>query len=762
MLELGRDSESRRVSSAFGLGSVALSRFASLIYRFRIGTRLAAMMAVAALTAILLTAAGIRGLGESVASLNRVHEDHMKSVQTLSQISQLMLENQHQLQMALAQPALFGGGVNWADPKLDIGLATRAAGAIEHNVNRIDALWRAYAGGRELSSAERKLASRFAKTRAEYLDRALLPAIASLRTLDSAQTREFASRSRELYEQASPDIQSLVSLQFDMAGAAYEEGLARYRATRLEALVSLPVVMMILGLLGAWQIHSIVRPLSQVSRVFGNMSRGWLDSEIIVPGTDEISKVLLELKTLQGRLAANETAIHQLAYFDPLTELPNRRLLRERIQEAIESSRRDGVFRALLLLDLDNFKIVNDTLGHEVGDQFLREVTRRVRACVGEGHFVARIGGDEFVVLSSALSEDESQALRQAAALAQRLLVAVSAPCVLAGQTLHGSTSIGLCTFSHPSVTIKDLLKRADLAMYQAKGEGRNGLCVFDPSMQAKLEARTELTAELRLAIERGQLSLHYQPQVDMHGLTVGAEVLLRWQHPAHGMVSPVHFIPVAESTGLILPIGAWVLRQACIQLKAWETQSSMSQLDLSVNVSARQFRQPDFSEQVVRTLDETGARADRLVLELTESSVIDDIEDTAAKMQALASRGVRFALDDFGTGYSSLSILKRLPLQLLKIDGSFVKDVATDTSAPAFIQTIVGMAHSLGLEVIAEGVETLAQRDVLKARSCTVFQGYLFTPPLPVAGFERWLASSGFPVTGSEQNLPLQKKEET
>ena len=720
------------VSSPQGIGH-------HLFSRFRIGTRLAAMMVLAALVSALLATSGIQGLAASNQSLQVVYETRMKPVRTLGQISQLMLANQHQLQVALAQTAGSPARII-----LHPDFAGKAVRVIENNVAAIDRLWSAYAATAK-GPLESALAEHFANRREQYLREAVLPALAALRDLDYQDTQRLATKARMLYEQASPEVQALIDLQFDRAHAEYETGVQRYEQTRSLAVGALLLSMAVLGFLGVMLIRSIVHPLRQVSQVFHHIADGRLDTPIIVQGQDEVCAVLADLQVMQQRLSANEEAIHRLAYYDPLTDLPNRRLLRDRIQAALAVSRQDDRHRALLLLDLDNFKTINDTLGHEVGDQYLVEMARRLRQCVQAPHAVARIGGDEFVVLADALSEDETAALAQAQALASDMLAIVAQPCSLAGQVYHGSASIGICLFRNHNASIKDLLRRADAAMYQAKNAGRNGHCLFDPSMQAELEERAALEAALRGAVQAGQLQLHYQVQVGATGRPVGAEVLLRWNHPVHGSVPPSQFIPIAESTGLILPIGAWVLEQSCAQLKAWERHPRTRSLDLAVNVSARQFRHPDFVDQVRQALTQVGANPARLVLELTESLVLDDLADTVTKMQALQQHGVRFALDDFGTGYSSLAQLKRLPLHHLKIDRSFVQDIVSDPSDAAIVQTIIGMARNLGLNVIAEGVETTAQRQALLNLQCLVFQGYFFGKPLPIERFDQWLEQSPF-----------------
>ena len=710
-----------------------------LFSRFRIGTRLAAMMVLAATVSALLAAMGIRGLAAANDSLRSVYEERMTPVRSLAQIAHLMLSNQLQLQVALAASNPHGAPARTA---LQPEEARRAAQALEHNMLAIDQLWEPYAAApKEPPEATR--AERFSRQRAAYLHEAVEPAMAALRKLDYADTQRLAALAYTLYERASPDIQALTDLQFELAHATYEAGVQRHAQTRQWAVGALLASMALLGFLGAMLIRSIVRPLQQVGRMFRKIAAGHLDTPIAVHGQDEISTLFFELRAMQGRLATHELAIHQMAYGDALTHLPNRRWLRDRIQAALDASRHDEQHRAVLLLDLDNFKTINDTLGHEVGDQYLVEIARRLSLTVQATHAVARIGGDEFVVLMEHLPADEGEALAQAQALAQQLLAATAQPCPLPGLVHHGSASIGVCLFRRGNTSLHELLKRADTAMYQAKNAGRNAYRLFDPALQARLEKEAALEAALRDAIHADQLALHFQAQINQTGHVLGAEVLLRWQHPLHGNVPPAQFIPIAEATGLILPIGEWVLQQACAQLYAWAGQPRTQHLELAVNVSARQFRRTDFVAHVVRTLQQSGAPPTRLVQELTESLVIHDVADTAAKMQALRHHGVRFALDDFGTGYSSLTHLKRLPLHQLKIDRSFVQDIVTDQNDAAIVQTIIGMARNLGLSVIAEGVETPAQRHALQDLDCQVFQGFLFGRPTPLDQFEHWLAQA-------------------
>ncbi len=458
---------------------------------------------------------------------------------------------------------------------------------------------------------------------------------------------------------------------------------------------------------------------------------------------------VIMMTDITKRKAVDEE-IHKLVFHDPLTQLPNRRLLSDRLQLALSSSARHGRHGALMLLDLDNFKALNDTLGHDAGDCFLQEVSRRLLACVRENDTIARQGGDEFAVLLQDLSEDALAAM-QAESVAVKILQTIEQPYLIdlksAGmqrkQNHNSTASIGITLFQGNDVPADELIKRADLAMYRAKAAGRNALRFYDPEMQAAVTARTTLEADLRRGLLQNQFLLYYQPQVDEAGHSIGAEALLRWQHPLRGLVSPAEFIPFAEETGLILPLGQWVLETACAQLARWGELPGMAHLTLSVNVSARRFRQSGFEEQVFEALEQSGADPHKLKLELTESLLLDDVEDTIVKMAALNAKGVGFALDDFGTGYSSLSYLKRLPLEQLKIDRSFVQNILTDSNDAAIALMIVALAQSMELEVIAEGVETREQMELLAPMGCNGFQGYLFSRPLPIEDFEKLCRSA-------------------
>lgn len=438
-----------------------------------------------------------------------------------------------------------------------------------------------------------------------------------------------------------------------------------------------------------------------------------------------------------------EKEIERLAFYDPLTSLPNRRLLHDRLQHSLAACSRHHNHGAVLFIDLDNFKSLNDTKGHNIGDLLLIEVANRLQACIRGNDTVARVGGDEFVVILEELCEDSLQAGAQVEAIADKILAAVSEVYSLQGYEYYGSASIGISLFYNQESTMEELLKRADSAMYQAKIAGRKIMRFYDPAMQVALEARTALESDLRHAITENLFNLYYQMQVDHSGKIIGAEALIRWQHPQLGMVSPVQFIPLAEEIGLILPIGQWVLETACAQLDLWKTDPLTHKLQLAVNVSASQFHQPDFVEQVRKILQGHAFNPDRLKLELTESIMLDSIDDTIDKMQALRQDGVRFSMDDFGTGYSSLAYLTQLPFNQLKIDQSFVRNIGVKQSDAVIVQTIIGMANNLGMEVIAEGVETDEQRQFLESTGCHRFQGYLFGKPCPIHEFETQLKLS-------------------
>lgn len=451
---------------------------------------------------------------------------------------------------------------------------------------------------------------------------------------------------------------------------------------------------------------------------------------------------LVTLEDLTVRKTAEEE-IRYLAYNDPLTGLPNRRLLLDRLQQALAASARRRRYGVLLMLDLDHFKAINETRGHDAGDDLLRQVAGRLRDSLQHSHTIARHGDDEFVVVLEDLSDRPEEAAARVEDLGRQIMQALRVPYLLDGEFCHSSVSMGASLFLGQETAADEQLRRADLAMYQAKAAGRNTLQFYDPHMQAVVHKRVALELDMRVGLDQNQFELFYQPQLDQGGI-VGCEALLRWNHPRDGYVSPAAFIPLAEDSNLILPLGDWVLRTACRQLAAWADRPALSAIRVAVNVSPRQFRQPDFVEQVLAALAGAGADARRLELELTEGLLLQNVEDTIEKMVRLKGYGVGFSLDDFGTGYSSLAYLKRLPLDQLKIDQSFVRDVLTDPNDAAIARTIVTLGLSLGLRVIAEGVETEEQRVFLQRHQCHAWQGYLFSPPVPAADFEDLVAQGG------------------
>jgi diguanylate cyclase (GGDEF)-like protein len=436
------------------------------------------------------------------------------------------------------------------------------------------------------------------------------------------------------------------------------------------------------------------------------------------------------------RLMKAHDEIRSLAFYDPLTGLPNRRLLLDRLRKTLAASARSRRLCALLFLDLDDFKTLNDTLGHQIGDLLLQEVAQRISATIREADTVARLGGDEFVVMLEELGDVPEVAAAHAKSIARKIRNAIGQPYLLTGRECLITSSIGVTVFGDQQESTDEVLQQADIAMYQAKGSGRNTVLFFAPALQAAVNARAAMEEDLRLAIKMEQFVLYYQPQVDQGG-SVSAEALVRWRHPQRGIILPGEFIAMAEETGLILPLGDWVLEAACRQLAAWASRAETAYLTVSANVSARQFRQPDFVQRVRAALERNGADPTHLKLELTESMLVDNIEEVIATMKELKPLGLQFSLDDFGTGYSSLSYLKRLPLDQLKIDRIFVRDILTDTSSGAIAQAIIALGRAMGLSVMAEGVETYAQKEFLAELGCHGFQGYLISRPVPVEEFE-------------------------
>jgi diguanylate cyclase (GGDEF)-like protein/PAS domain S-box-containing protein len=457
---------------------------------------------------------------------------------------------------------------------------------------------------------------------------------------------------------------------------------------------------------------------------------------------DGVSCIVSITKDISGAKAA-EDQIRNLAFYDPLTHLPNRRLLLERLQQTLSADSQNRHKQALLFVDLDNFKTLNDTLGHEAGDLFLLEVAQRLSSCIGHADTVARFGADEFVVLLEDLGEIREEAAARAQAVGEYILVKVAQPFLLHGHECHSTASIGVTVFGTQEEGALDVFQQADIAMHQAKLAGRNTIRIFAPALQAAVNARAAMEEDLQQAIRTNQFVLYYQPQVEYSRL-IGAEALIRWNHPKRGILGPGEFIPLAEETGLIQPLGEWVMDAACLQLAKWAESRETAHIPIAVNISARQFREPEFVQKVLAALQRTGADPKNLKLELTESMLADDIEEVISKMTYLKAFGLRFSLDDFGTGYSSLAYLKRLPLDQLKIDRSFVQDILVDASSGAIAQTIISLSRAMGLPVIAEGIETEEQRDFLNRLGCHSFQGFLFARPLPLAEFERlWLGEA-------------------
>ncbi len=463
----------------------------------------------------------------------------------------------------------------------------------------------------------------------------------------------------------------------------------------------------------------------------------------LVRDENEMPQSIFAINTdVTARKIAQEK-IQQLAFYDPLTMLPNRQLLIDRLKQAIASTARNNRNGALLFIDLDNFKTLNDTLGHDIGDLLLKAVADRLVSSVRKTDTVARLGGDEFVVMLTYLSKDLLECADQAKRVTEKILGVLNLPFHLNGHAYQSTPSIGVTLINNQSISVEAILKQADLAMYQAKAAGRNTLRFYDAEMQSAVMNRVALEKNLKDGLKNNEFLLHYQPQLNSSKQIVGAEALIRWFSPERGLVSPAQFIPLAEETRLIIPIGKWVLETACKQLVSWGKSPKTSDLALSVNVSVHQFRQPDFVKQVMDTVEQAGANPFRLKLELTESLLVDNVEDIIIKMVALKAKGVSFSLDDFGTGYSSLSNLKRLPLDQLKIDQSFVRDVMTDPNDASIACTIVALAQNLGLEVIAEGVETKDQHEFLFQNGCYFYQGYLFSKPLPIDQFEAFLKNA-------------------
>ncbi|WP_262966010.1 two-component system response regulator [Methylobacter psychrophilus] len=472
----------------------------------------------------------------------------------------------------------------------------------------------------------------------------------------------------------------------------------------------------------------------------GNVYSKWLAISAVSTPEGRVTHYVGNYSSIIENQEAMEE-IHRLAYYDPLTKLPNRRLLQDRLSQALIAAGRSRLYGAILFLDIDKFKTLNDTHGHEAGDQLLIEVARRLRKAVREVDTLARLGGDEFVVLLENLNIDVDMAATYARQVGEKVREILAEPYSINGNDykFHCSASIGIAMYRNLEA-VDELLGHADMAMYKAKKAGRNTVRFFDKTMQEVVTANASIEKDLRCALEQNQLRLYFQMQAYHNGRIIGAEVLLRWEHPQRGLVSPLNFIPLAEETGLILPIGQWVLETACAQLEAWAKKSSTQHLQLSVNVSPQQFHQDCFVEQIDELVEKYNVQFDRLNLEITESLLLVNIDDAIIKMNALKKIGVQFSVDDFGTGYSSLAYLTQLPLNQLKIDQSFVHNINVKVTDALIVQTIIAMAANLGMEVVAEGVETEEQRAFLELHGCSIVQGYLFGRPVPLAVFEQQL----------------------
>lgn len=463
----------------------------------------------------------------------------------------------------------------------------------------------------------------------------------------------------------------------------------------------------------------------------------------------EIEKQLAKLVIANHELIAKNqqlekhiVEIHDLAFNDPITHLPNRRLLLDRLELALSNSARNGHEGALLYIDIDNFKALNDTYGHDFGNLLLQQAAQRLVSSMRVSDTVAHLGGDEFVIVCQTLGANNLKAAAHARNIAQKLLNVLNKPYRIEATPYICTCSIGVILFNPPA-SAEVLIQQAAAAMYQAKKAGRNTLQFYDPEIQKAISARAMLEDELRTAIEKKQFQLYYQVQVDGTGKAIGAESLIRWIHPERGLIPPMEFIPLCEETGLIISVGDWVLNAACAQLREWQKQPSTRDLVLAVNVSAKQFSQPDFVKKVVLALYRYDVPPMLLKLELTEGMLVQDIDETIGTMEKLCKMGVSFSLDDFGTGYSSLQYLKRLPLDQIKIDQSFVRDIVHDVHDKSIVRTIIAMANNMELNVIAEGVETKEQQQVLKNKGCTNFQGYYFGKPVPIDKFDAALMSS-------------------
>ncbi|MEH6502302.1 MAG: EAL domain-containing protein [Cycloclasticus sp.] len=514
--------------------------------------------------------------------------------------------------------------------------------------------------------------------------------------------------------------------------------------------MSIPIALCLAILMALWLQKVFVRPLKNLMATISTITQEANYKAIIPIDEGNHSEFAALGRSFNGLLERVQNTIKEvqeskaqaqtLAYYDELTGLPNRRLLIERTEYMLGIAKREKRYGSLLFMDLDNFKTLNDSRGHAAGDELLKHVALCLKNIFRTEDTIARLGGDEFVILTGYLEDSEEAVINQSRALMSRLQQALGDNFDIAGESYHITGSIGITTFPAMGSSVDELMKQADTAMYRAKEKGRDGFCFYQPEMQVVADARLLMEKELRNAIGAGELDLFYQPQVDEFGRILGAEALLRWFKKDGGSVSPAEFIPVAEMTGLIVPIGEWVLKKGFQQIKQWEVEGVDPGFRLSINISPFQFYQNNFIENVINMLQETGASASSITLEVTEGIVIKDIESTIDKMNVLTSMGFRVSMDDFGTGYSSLMYLKKLPLSELKIDQSFVRDLHIDKSDGEIAATIIAMAKNLNLDVVAEGVEEEEQLIFLRKQGCTIFQGYYFNKPMPSAELTKLL----------------------
>ncbi|MFN8526936.1 MAG: EAL domain-containing protein [Chloroflexota bacterium] len=519
------------------------------------------------------------------------------------------------------------------------------------------------------------------------------------------------------------------------------------RAASLRAMVLGAVGLLLTGgmlVVAAWQTRMIATPVATMARVADAITRGDYDQRVAATRVRELNRLSGSINHLATELDAQRSELERRAFFDALTGLPNRALFMDRLERALGRAARRHGYVAAMFLDLDNFKVINDSLGHEAGDELLVALARRLQGCIREDDTLARIGGDEFTVLVDDLDSVEN-ARETAELIARRIAAVLATPLLVQGRETFASTSIGIAVSRASELEAGPLLRDADLAMYRAKSAGKNGFVVFSPEMGVDAMERMEVENELRRAIETGQLRLHYQPIVDLDsGMMREVEALVRWQHPRFGLVPPLKFIPIAEETGLVLPLGRWVLREACQQLRAWRDAHPGSALEtVSVNLSGRQLQNVRLVEEITEILAETGLPAECLKLELTESVLMRDVDATISTFERLRALGIKLAIDDFGTGYSSLAYLKRFPLDILKIDRTFVDGLDRDGDSTAIVRNVIELAKSLSLAVTGEGIETPSQADRLRELGCQQGQGYYYARPIPSLEVEALLAST-------------------